>query len=194
MKLIVLLLLVVSAFAQNIESHTVPFVPPCEPGTLMFGFSRCPPVEEQGVFVHVRASGEFTAYEVTVEYRTAAGESKKAVETVKRRNDDGFHTASFVIGRVKVGAMDGITIDGVAVKKLPTFSVSGDNVWALPNAVVTPVPGTIIYVPGTLPLEKNSPQPQAVTLPLLNGRVDHSDACYVGTSNPPKMTCTGYKK
>lgn len=117
MKLILLLLMVLSAFGQNIEVHVAPFVPPCEPGQWLFGITVCPPVEEQGIFVHVRASGEFEAYEVTVDYRTAGGESKQAVETVKRRNDDGYHTAVFVIGRVKTGSMTGITIDGVAVRK-----------------------------------------------------------------------------
>lgn len=163
MTLIIFLLFAFSALGQNIEVHTAPFVPPCEPGTLLFGFSVCPPVEEQGIFVHVRASGEFEAYEVTVDYRTASGEAKTATETVKRRNDDGYHTAAFVIGRVKVGAMPGITIDGVAVKKLPALSAS--------NAVIVPVPGT------------------------LNGRIDLSGPlCYVGTSNPPVMICTGAKK
>lgn len=133
MKLILLILFVLSAFGQNIEIHTAPFVPPCEPGTLLFGFSVCPPVEQQGVFVHVRSSGEFSAYQVTVDYRTADGVSKTAVETVKRRNDDGYHTAAFVIGRVKVGVMGGIAIDGVAVKKLPSAAV----------AIVVPVPGTL---------------------------------------------------
>lgn len=169
MKLIVLLLLVVSAFAQNIESHTVPFVPPCEPGTLMFGFSRCPPVEEQGVFVHVKATGgEFSAYEVTVEYRTAAGESKRAVETVKRRNDDGYHTAVFVIGRVKAGDMPGIVIEGVAVK-LQTMQYRN-------HCLHVDCPGM-------------------ETPPLLNGRNEYAiPVCYDLTSHPPKTTCTGGKK
>lgn len=124
MKLILLTLMVLSAFGQSIEVHQVPFVPPCEPGTLLFGISRCPPVEEQGIFVHVKASGEFEAYEVTVDYRTASGEMKTAVEKVPRRNDDGYHTAVFLIGRVKTGGMPGITIDGVSVKKLPSLSAA----------------------------------------------------------------------
>lgn len=116
--LILLALLAASLFGQNIEVYTVPFLPPCEEGEWLFGSTTCPPADQQGVFVHVRSTGEFQAYEVTVEYRTDQGETKKSVETVPRRNDDGFHTGVFVIGRVKARGLPGITIDAVTVRKL----------------------------------------------------------------------------
>lgn len=136
------MLMVLSAFGQSIEVHQVPFVPPCEPGTLLFGISKCPAIEEQGIFVHVKASGEFSAYQVTVDYRTASGEMKTAVETVPRRNDDGYHTAVFVIGRVKTGGMPGITIDGVAVKKLPSLAEANFNWIQRPNFNIVPLTET----------------------------------------------------
>lgn len=103
--------------------------PPCEPGDLQFGFYPCPPVEAQGVLVHVRAddwrSGNFDAYAVTINYRSVEGEKKSATLTVKRERDfgkewdDGWRAVGFNIGRVAIGPLSGITVLSVAVAKVP---------------------------------------------------------------------------
>lgn len=111
------------------EAIVAPLGIPCEPGDMTFGFYPCPPVASQGVLVHVRADGwaadSFDAYAVTVNYRTAAGEKKSATLTVKRERDfgkdwdDGWRAVGFNIGRVAVGPLSGITVESVAVAKVP---------------------------------------------------------------------------
>lgn len=112
------------------EIIVAPLGIPCEPGDMTFGFFPCPPVERQGLLVHVRAPGEFDAYAVTVTYRTAAGETKTATGVVKReRNpalqgpDDGWRSIGFQIGRVAVGPLSGIKVESVAVAKVPAPTV-----------------------------------------------------------------------
>ena len=62
---------------------------------------------------------------MTVTYRTAGGEKKTTTATVKRERDfaketdDGWRSVGFNIGRVAVGAMSGITVESVAVAKVP---------------------------------------------------------------------------
>lgn len=132
--LIMLTCTVVVANAQvlrqgDTEAIVAPMGIPCEPGNLILGMFPCPPVEAQGVLVSVRAddwaADSFDAYAVTVNYRTAAGEKKSATLTVKReRNfgkewDDGWRAVGFNIGRVAVGPLSGITVESVAVAKVP---------------------------------------------------------------------------
>jgi len=103
---------------------------PCEPGQLIFGAFPCPPVEAQGVLVHVRSddwrTGSFDSYSVTVNYRTVSGEKKSATLTVKRARDfgqswdDGWRAVGFNIGRVATASLSGITIESIAVSKVPT--------------------------------------------------------------------------
>ena len=111
------------------EAIVAPLGIPCEPGDMQFGFYPCPPISSQGVLVHVRAddwrTGGFDSYAVTVTYRTTEGESKTAMLTVKRERDfgkdwdDGWRAVGFNIGRVAVGPLPGITVESVAVAKVP---------------------------------------------------------------------------
>lgn len=111
---------------------------PCEPGDMQFGFFPCPPVEKQGVMLHVRAddwkSGTFDGYLVTVTYRTAAGELRTATcggdnpcPTRTRKFgqewDDGWRAVAFQIGRIATGPLQGITVESVAVAKVPVPTV-----------------------------------------------------------------------
>lgn len=129
--------------AQVLRRGDVEIIPgplglPCEPGDMQFGFFPCPPVERQGVFIHVRAddwkAGAFDGYLVTVTYRTAAGELKTATcggdnPCPKRTRDwgkewdDGWRTVAFQIGRVATGPLAGITVESVAVAKVPAPAV-----------------------------------------------------------------------
>lgn len=121
----------------DVEIIAGPLGFPCEPGDMQFGFFPCPPIERQGVLIHVRAPGDFDSYLVTVTYRTASGELKTATcggdnPCPKRKRDfgldwdDGWRTVAFQIGRIAVGPLSGITIESVAVTKVP-----------LPVAVIT---------------------------------------------------------
>ncbi len=111
------------------EAIVAPMGIPCEPGDLTFGFYPCPPIASQGVLVHVRADGwaadSFDSYSVTVNYRTTSGEKKSSTLTVKRERDfgkdwdDGWRAVGFNIGRVAVGSLSGITVESVAVAKVP---------------------------------------------------------------------------
>lgn len=111
------------------EAIVAPLGIPCEPGDRMLGSFPCPPVEAQGVLVHVRSDdwawGLFDSYAVTVNYRTAAGEKKSSTLTVKRERDfgkdwdAGWRSVGFNIGRVAVGLLSGITVESVAVAKAP---------------------------------------------------------------------------
>lgn len=111
---------------------------PCEPGDMQFGFFPCPPVDKQGVFLHVRADdwkdGAFDGYLVTLTYRTAAGELKTATcggdnpcpkreRTWGKEWDDGWRAVAFPIGRVASGPLSGITVESVAVAKVPASTV-----------------------------------------------------------------------
>lgn len=106
---------------------------PCEPGDTVLGLFFCPPVEAQGVLVHVRSddwrTGEHDSYSVTITYRTASGERKTASGTVKRERefgkewDDGWRTVGFNVGRVATGPLSGITVESVAVAKVPKPAV-----------------------------------------------------------------------
>lgn len=111
---------------------------PCEPGDMQFGFFPCPPIERQGVFIHVRADDwgwpGFESYLVAVTYRTATGERKTATcggenPCPKRTRDwgkewdDGWRTVAFQIGRVASGPLSGITVESVAVAKVPAPTV-----------------------------------------------------------------------
>lgn len=118
----------------DVEIIAGPLGFPCEPGDLQFGFFPCPPVEKQGVFLHVRAddwkADGFDGYLVTVAYRTASGERKTATCggdnpcPQRARNwgkewDDGWRTVAFPIGRMATGPFSGITVESVAVAKVP---------------------------------------------------------------------------
>lgn len=115
------------------EAIVAPLGIPCEPGDMQFGFYPCPPIASQGVLVHVRAddwrAGSFDAYAVTINYRTVDGDKKSATLTVKRERDfgkewdDGWRAVGFNIGRLAVGPLPGITVDSVAVAKVPAPTV-----------------------------------------------------------------------
>ena len=118
----------------DVEIIAGPLGLPCEPGDMQFGFFPCPPVERQGVFIHVRAPGDFDSHLVTVTYRTATGELKTATcggenPCPKRTRDwgkewdDGWRTVAFQIGRVATGPLSGITVESVAVAKVPAPAV-----------------------------------------------------------------------
>ena len=118
----------------DIEIIAGPLGIPCEPGDMQFGLFPCPPVERQGVLIHVRAPGDFDHYLVTVTYRTAAGELKTATcggenPCPKRTRDwgkewdDGWRTVAFQIGRVATGPLAGIIVESVAVAKVPAPAV-----------------------------------------------------------------------
>lgn len=120
----------------DIEIIAGPLGMPCEPGDTQFGFWPCPPIDRQGLFIHVRAVGEdFASYLVTVTYRTAAGELKTATcggenQCPKRKrefgteSDDGWRSVAFQIGRVATGTLSGITVESIAVTKVPVPSAS----------------------------------------------------------------------
>ncbi len=133
--LVALTLLAVSLKGQvlrqgDTEATVAPLGIPCEPGDMTFGFYPCPPVSSQGVLVHVRADdwrgGGFDAYAVTINYRTADGEKKSATLTVKRERDfgkdwdDGWRAVGFNVGRLAVGPLSGISVESVAVAKVPS--------------------------------------------------------------------------
>lgn len=132
--------------AQVIRQGDIEIIPtvygiPCEPGELQFGLFPCPPVEKQGVMIHVRADDwkvereasdpkAFVGYLVTVAYRTATEELKTATCggdnpcPQRTRNfgqdwDDGWRAVAFQIGRVAIGPLSGIRIESVSVTKIP---------------------------------------------------------------------------
>lgn len=132
--IILLLCCAMTLHAQILRQDDVqiiagPLGPPCEPGELQFGFYPCPPVAAQGVLIHVRAddwrTAGFESYSVTLNYRTTLGESKSATLTVRRTRDfgqswdDGWRAVGFNIGRVRTGALSGITVESVAIAKIP---------------------------------------------------------------------------
>lgn len=125
--------------AQVIRQADIEIIPsvygiPCEPGELQFGIFPCPPVEKQGVLIHVRSddwrAGTHEGYLVTVTYRTATGETRtvtcggdnpcpKRTRNFGQDWDDGWRTIAFQIGRVATGTLSGITVESVAVSKVP---------------------------------------------------------------------------
>ena len=122
----------------DVEIIAAPLGIPCEPGDMQYGFFPCPPVDKQGVFLHVRADdwkdGAFDGYLVTVTYRTAAGELKTATcggdnpcpkreRTWGKEWDDGWRAVAFPVGRVASGLLSGITVESVAVAKVPVPTV-----------------------------------------------------------------------
>lgn len=151
MKTIITIMVLAAALNAQVlrqgdtEAIVAPLGVPCEPGSLIFGLFPCPPVEAQGVLIHVRAddwrTGAWDSYSVTVRYRTAircetltsfppqekcyGDESKTATATVKRKRDfgadwdDGWRAIGFNIGRVATGLLAGITVESVAVAKVP---------------------------------------------------------------------------
>lgn len=107
---------------------------PCEPGEIIVGVFPCPPVEKQGVMIHVRSydwrAGTHEGYLVTVTYRTTTGETKTATcggdnPCPSRKRDfgqdwdDGWRAVAFQIGRIATGALSGITVESVTVTKIP---------------------------------------------------------------------------
>lgn len=133
-KLLCVLALTLSASHAQVlrqgdaEAIVAPLGIPCEPGEQVFGLFPCPPVEQQGVLVHVRSddwrTGSHESYSVTITYRTATGERKMATSVVKReRNfgkewDDGWRAVGFNVGRMATGPLSGITVESVAVSKV----------------------------------------------------------------------------
>lgn len=132
---LLLVLLATLSPAQILRQGDVEIIPttygiPCEPGDMQFGMFPCPPVERQGVMIHVRAPGDFDSYFVTVTYRTSTGEIRTATcggenPCPKRTRDwgkewdDGWRTVAFQVGRVATGPLSGITVESVAVAKVP---------------------------------------------------------------------------
>ena len=133
----------------DIEIIAGPLGIPCEPGDMQFGFFPCPPVERQGVFIHVRSgdwkAGDFDGYLITVTYRTATGELKTATcggenPCPKRTRDwgkewdDGWRAVAFQIGRVASGSLSGITVESVAVSKVakPVVITVGETRFGAP--------------------------------------------------------------
>ena len=110
---------------------------PCEPGEpvgLQLGIFPCPPVEKQGLMIHVRSDdwwdGTHESYLITVTYRTTAGETKTVTcggdnPCPKRKRDfgqdwdAGWRAIAFQIGRVATEVLPGITIQSVSVAKVP---------------------------------------------------------------------------
>lgn len=107
---------------------------PCEPGEMILGLFHCPPIEKQGVMIHVRSddwkAGLHTGYLVTLNYRTAAGEIKSVTcggdnpcptrtRIFGQDWDDGWRAVAFQVGRMAVGPLPGITIGSVVVTKIP---------------------------------------------------------------------------
>lgn len=128
------------------EAIVAPLGIPCESGDLIFGLFSCPPVEQQGVLVHVRSddwrTGSHEEYAVTIIYRTAAGERRTATATAKRERsfgkewDDGWRAVGFNVGRMATGPLSGITVESVAVSKVakPVVITVGASTFGEPNA------------------------------------------------------------
>ena len=155
LKIALLLMFVGPCSAQVLRQSDIEILPtvyglPCEPGELQFGIFPCPPIEKQGVMIHVRSddwrAGTHEGYLVTVTYRTAkycevltsfppqekctGGETKTVTcggdnPCPKRKRDfgqdwdDGWRAIAFQIGRVATGPLSGITVESIAVTKIP---------------------------------------------------------------------------
>lgn len=146
-----LVLMVTASYGQvlrqgDTEAIVAPLGIPCEPGDQIFGLFTCPPIEQQGVLVHVRSddwrTGSHEEYAVTLTYRTAAGERRTATATAKRERDfgkewdDGWRAVGFNVGRMATGPLLGISVESVAISKVakPVVITVGASMFGEPNA------------------------------------------------------------
>lgn len=148
--LVVILFVCSASHAQVIrqgdtEVLVTPLGIPCQPGDSILGIFPCPPVEAQGVLIHVRSddwrTGTHDSYAVTVTYRTATGERKAVAGTVKRERDfgkdwdDGWRAIGLNIGRLQTATLSGITVESVLVAKMATTIVESVAVARMPVVI-----------------------------------------------------------
>lgn len=138
---IFLVFAVVGAQAQrgtvgDVEYLLTPLGFPCEPGDAVLGVYPCPPIEAQGVLLHVRSGDpNFSAFEVTLEYDNG----KSSTATFGRRMEgDQWTSQGFQIGRMKTANLPGVVVSKISIRKLaalgpPTEITIGPSTFGPPK-------------------------------------------------------------
>jgi hypothetical protein len=120
-------------FAQDsIQTQIAPLGIPCEPGgPSPFGFNIpfvCPPVDQQGYLVFLRSDDtSIKAYRTTMNYTTAEGEDKTAIQTIARSDTANWTVDIFRVGRMQTPTLTGTKVTSVTVEGLATVETKVVN-------------------------------------------------------------------
>jgi len=109
-----------------VEVKVAPLGIPCEPGEpspLPPGIPFvCPPVEEQGVLVFLKASGEqVQGYRTRLKYTAADGSERESVQVIGRSQVSPWTVEVFRIGRMRTERLPGVKVNEVEAQALDSL-------------------------------------------------------------------------